>query len=486
MPRRDSSHSSAGSCSDDEKPKKRCPVKPKAGYPVKSTRFRCTNNDGSTPQKNAVLVIDDDCGHVAPTDNLKIRGLSVNGEDSKITIGDIDVGKSIKKLTQDIDTERTDRIAADEALHKKIDKIVPSNGSGEDYSHRIAKLSNKVLSPITGNDALATAVSDLNKDLSQYKTELTSLQSNLNGEAASRSTADNQLQVQLTSQQANINTLINHTAANTKDITSSAATISSEISRAINVEGNLLKLETTAAGDLVSAINQVLNLGKAEVIRAGSVETALSNEISAEVSRARAAELLLSQANGNTGDGTALSIEINRASSVETVLSTEIRTEISRAISVEGILTNLKTNNQGNLVGAINGVFDKVNVETSRAISVETSLDTLTRNMGLDISFIKAKLEYCEDNSDVDIDEAITSLTEKIGSLTALSTRAKTSTVSAINEVVIAQTSAEIALGSLLDYTKDSTCCEPPPTPTANSTNIEKVLIYILGKLCKM
>jgi hypothetical protein len=359
---------------------------------------------------------------------LKIRTLSVNGEDAKITIGDVDVGKSIKNITRDINTERSDRIAADVALHKKIDKIVPSNGCGEDYSRRIEKLSNKVLSPITGNDALAASVSDLNKDLSQYKTELTSLQSNLNGEAASRSTADNQLQVQLTSQQTNINTLITDTVANTKDVTLNAATISGEISRAINAEGNLLKLETTAAGDLVTAINQVLNLGKTEVIRASSVETVLSREISAEITRARSVETVLSNEISSTIlSDTSLSAEISRAKSVEAVLSTEISTEVRLSRSIEGILTALKTNNRDNLVGAINDVFDKVAVETSRAISVETSLDTSARNMALDISFIKAKLEYCEDNPDVDIDAALAELSTKIGNLTALSTRASLS-----------------------------------------------------------
>ena len=535
MPRRDSSHSSVGSQSDNDKPdegcelktkrrhrlshssteshnsskstpkvecnvkpKRRCPVKPTPGCNDKPTprRFRFTNNDVTTPQKGDVLVIDDNCGHVAATDNLKIRTLSVNGIDAKITIGDVDVGKSIKHLARDIETERSDRIAADalekearikadEALHKKIDKIVPSNGCSEDYSHRIAKLSNKVLSPITGNDALTAAVSDLNKDLSQYKTELTSLQANLNGEAASRSTADNQLQVQLTSQQTSINTLITDTVANTKDVTSNAATISSEIRRAISVEGNLLNLETTAAGDLVSAINQVLNLGKTEVSRASSVETVLSREISAEITRARSVETVLSNAISSTIlSDTSLSAEINRAKSVEAVLSTEISTAVGLSRSIEGVLTNLKTNDQGNLVGAINDVFDKVTIETSRAISVETSLDTSARNMALDISFIKAKLEYCEDNSDsdADIEEAVKTLSSKIGNLTSLSTNTKASTVVAINEVVLAQTSAEIAMGDIITYT-ENTQTGVLPNATANSTNIEKVLLYILDKI---
>jgi len=432
-------------------------------------------------------VIDDDCGHVAPTNNLKIRTLSVNGIDAKITIGDVDVGKSIKNLAHDINTERSDRIAADEALHKKINKIAPSNGCCEDYSHRIAKLSNKVLSPITGNDALTAAVSDLNKDLSQYKTELTSLQANLNGEAASRSTADNQIQVQLTSQQTNINTLITDTVANTKDVTSNAATISSEVRRAISAEGNLLNLETTAAGDLVSAINQVLNLGKTEVLRASSVETVLSKEISAEITRARSVETVLSNEITSTIlSDTSLAAEISRAKSVEAVLSTEISTEVRLSRSIEGVLTNLKTNNRDSLVGAINDVFDKVVVETSRAISVETSLDTSARNMALDISFIKAKLEYCEEHSDSESEsecnEAVKILSSKIGNLTSLSTKAKTSTVVAINEVVLAQTSAEIAIGDIINYTENAQT-GVLPNPTSNSTNIEKVLLYILDKI---
>ena len=143
------------------------------------------------------------------------------------------------------------------------------------------------------------------------------------------------------------------------------ASISAETSRATAAEASLtsdLGAETTRATAAEGVLRSDLD---AEVTRATAAESALTADLSSEVSRAQTAELSLRSD---------LTSEVGRATAAESSLSTALATESSRALAAE---TSLAADLAAELVraqAAEAAAESSVVAEQTRATGVETQL----------------------------------------------------------------------------------------------------------------
>ena len=310
------------------------------------------------------------------------------------------------------------------------------------------------------NNRITVKNDGLHVDVSQIETDLAQ-------EINDRATADTGLQNQITAE------VTRATQAEAAEATtrSQADTnldnaITAEITRATTVEGEILESLQTTNSNLTNEIQNRIADVDAEESRAKAVEEDLQSQITAEVTRATGVE-------GNLS--TAISTERNRAQEQEGILQQNITTEKNRAEGVEGRLTNLTTDAKTNLVAAINEVdshadtnaanlaqeiTDRQNAdsdlqgaieaEQQRAEAVEGDLsDLVTQDQTSLVAAINeisetsaadvAREQQRAENAEADLQSQITAEVNRAkgveGTLSSLTTDAKTNLVAAINEV---------------------------------------------------
>ena len=185
-------------------------------------------------------------------------------------------------------------------------------------------------------------------------------------------------------------TLINNeTTRATNAETNLTNLINTETTRATTVEGLLPNLNTTNKTSLVNAINDVKLAIDTEASRANGIEvdlradlnneitlsannnTALTNNLNNEISRAVLVEGFLTNLNTTTKSNLVAAVNENKLS---------ISNEQTRATTAEGTLTNLNTTDKTSLVNAVNEVIVSVTAEQTRATAAESTLTTNLNN----------------------------------------------------------------------------------------------------------
>ena len=224
------------------------------------------------------------------------------------------------------------------------------------------------------------------------------LQTNINSEAVARQTADNQLQ-------ANINNEIaNRTSAD------------SVLQDQIDTFNSRLVTEKNERQQADSTLQTNIDN---ERIRAEAAEGVLNDKIDQEiVDRTEALQGFQDQ----------LEAEAIIRSREDALLSDRITAETDRATGVEGSLSNLSTSAKNNLVSAINEVNSNVTAERQRAEGAENELNSDIIN--------ERNMRINQDNALYgEIVAETNRATAAEGTLSSLTTDAKTNLVAAINEV---------------------------------------------------
>lgn len=186
-------------------------------------------------------------------------------------------------------------------------------------------------------------------------------------------------------------------------VTTLESGLAAEIARAQAAEGDLSTLTTANKTSLVAAINS-------EVSRATSAETTLQGNIDAEATARDAADTAL---------GNKIGTLANLTTSVKTDIVSALNSEVSRATAAEGANASA------------------ISAEVTRATGVEAGLRT-------DLDAEVARAEAAE-----------SALSSDIGDLSTLTTTAKGSVVSAINELASGGSAADAKIGNLASLTTD-------------------------------
>lgn len=177
--------------------------------------------------------------------------------------------------------------------------------------------------------------------------------------------------------------------------------LKAEISRAKAAENVLTTNLNTEITNRNSQISRLDTNIETEATRATNAETTITTNLNTEIARAKKAEQQEAKNRSDADDAikNLLNTEVSRANTEESKLSASITTETSRATTAEGALSN------------------RITAEQNRAITAE---DTLTDNLNSEISdrekAIKAESdrakasEQQESQSRADADDAIKSL----------------------------------------------------------------------------
>jgi hypothetical protein len=157
--------------------------------------------------------------------------------------------------------------------------------------------------------------------------------------------------------------------------------------------GNLATLHTTDQSSLVNAINEVQDELDAEVARAQAAELVLTNDLASEVARAQAAELVLTNdlasevARAQAAEAAEASraqaaeaAEASRAQAAELVLTNDLASEVSRAQAAELVLTN----------GLAQEVADRTAAVAAEASRAQAAEATLTSDLAAEVARAQA------------------------------------------------------------------------------------------------
>jgi Coiled stalk of trimeric autotransporter adhesin len=290
--------------------------------------------------------------YAGKTLNVRVDGDTVQVNGSNQLVVGTSVLNNISGLQQDLSSETSRALAAEQSLNGSIQSEQSRAQSAE------SSLNSQILFEVSRAEAAeGSLASMISMEQSRASAAESSIASDLSSEIYRSESAESSL-----------SGLISAEVSRAQGSESSLAmSISSEQSRAEYAENSLggeIQSESMRAQSAESSLNSLIS---SEISRAQSAESSLNQSIMDEMSRAQGAESSLNSA---------LSSEISRAQGAESSLSNALSGEISRAQGAESSLSSAIDFEKSRAMAAESSLSGAVDFEKSRAMAAESSLSS--------------------------------------------------------------------------------------------------------------